>query len=189
MINDHEDRYVMRGALVALAPLEKADAPLYTRWINDPAVKGGFLDNGLYTAADEERFVDELQAQSAQVEPTGARFAIHDLESGAPIGLTGVFDISWRHRRAELAISIGPAESRGRGLGTEAVTLTLRWCFEVLSLNSVGLAAIDLGQGTRCWADAGFKPIGRRRQGVLAAGTLRDEILMDVLAEEVADAA
>jgi RimJ/RimL family protein N-acetyltransferase len=74
---------------------------------------------------------------------------------------------------------------RGRGLGTDAVKLTLRWAFEVLSLNSVGLAAIDLGQGTRCWEDAGFKHVGRRRQAVLAAGRLRDEVLMDVLAFDV----
>ncbi|MEJ7783382.1 MAG: GNAT family protein [Solirubrobacteraceae bacterium] len=186
MSNDHEDRYVLRGALVALAPLDKADAPLYTRWINDPAVKAGFLDNGLYTVADEERFIDMLQAQSAQVDPSGSRFAIHELGSGAPIGLTGLFDISWRHRRAELAISMGPAQMRGRGLGTEAVTLTLRWAFEVLSLNSVGLAAIDLGRGTRCWENSGFRHVGRRRQAVLAGGALRDELLMDVLAQDVA---
>ncbi len=178
--------YVLSGPRVALAPLNRADAALYAVWINDPAVKGGFMDNGLYSVEEEQRFVDALAAESAQGDPTGVRFAIHLLETDEPIGLTGLFDLSWRHRRAELAISIGPASKRGIGLGTEAIQLTLRWAFEVLSLHNVWLAAIDLEQGTRCWEDAGFRPVGRRREAVLAAGKLRDAILMDALATGVA---
>jgi diamine N-acetyltransferase len=176
--------YVLEGERTALAPLDRADMALYATWINDPAVKGGFMDNGLYTLEEEQRFIDALAAESAQGDPTGVRFAIHELDAGDPIGLTGLINLSWRHRRAELVISIGPADKRGLGLGTEAIALTLRWSFEVLSLHNVFIEAIDLGQGTRCWEDAGFKPVGRRREAVLAAGQLRDAVLMDAIATE-----
>jgi len=179
----HDPGYVARGERVALGPLRKEYAPLYARWVNDPEVKAGILTVGLFTPADEERFVEESQKESAQMNPTGVRFTIHDRSDGAPVGICGLDDIDWRHRTCEFGINLG--ERRGTGLGTEATRLALDWAFTVLSLHNVMLRSYDYNaRAQRAYEKAGFKLIGRRRQAMLAGGRLRDELLMDALASE-----
>jgi RimJ/RimL family protein N-acetyltransferase len=94
--------YVARGERVALGPLAREHAALYAQWVNDPEVKDGILNLGLYTAADEERFVEQAQEASAQRTPTGVSFTIYDLSDDAPVGICGLDGIDWRRRRAAL---------------------------------------------------------------------------------------
>jgi RimJ/RimL family protein N-acetyltransferase len=175
--------YVLQGERVALGPLRTDLADRYARWVNDPEVKDGILNLGLYTPEDEVRFVEQLQAEAARKDPTGAHFTIYDLADAEPVGMTGLFGVSWRHRRAELGINLG--ERRGQGLGTDAVRLTLRWAFEVLSLHNVLLGYLGHNAGARrCYERAGFREIGRRREAILKHGRLVDEIYMDAIASD-----
>jgi RimJ/RimL family protein N-acetyltransferase len=175
--------YVLCGERVALGPLEPRHAALYAQWVNDPEVKDGILNLGLYNAADEERFVAMAQEEATQRNPTGVRFTIYDLADDAPIGICGLDEIEWRHRRCAFGISLGAR--RGQGLGTEATRLALRWAFEVLSLNNVLLSFYEYNEaGRRCYEKAGFKLIGRRRAALLGRGELRDEVLMDAVAAD-----
>jgi diamine N-acetyltransferase len=175
--------FVARGDRVGLAPLRLEDAALYARWFNDPEVKDGILNLGLYTAADEERFVADCQERAAQRNPTSVTFVIHDLADDAAVGICGLDEISWRHRHAGFGIALG--ERRGNGLGTEATKLTLQWAFGVLSLNNVMLSSFAHNAGAqRCYEKAGFKLVGRRRAALLGRGELQDEILMDAIASD-----
>ncbi len=173
--------YVLRGERVGLAPLRTEYAALYAKWVNDPEVKDGILNLGLFTAADEERFIEESQRETAQRNPTGVRFTIHDLSDDEPVGICGLDDVEWRHRRCEFGIALG--ERRGTGIGTEATRLTLQWAFEVMSLNNVLLSSYAFNaRAQRAYEKAGFKLIGRRRAALLGRGDLHDEILMDAVA-------
>lgn len=175
--------YLLRGERAALGPLRTEYAALYARWVNDPDVKDGILNLGLFTPEDEERFIATSQAQTAQRTPTGVRFTIHDLEDDAPVGICGLDGIDWRHRRSEFGITIG--ERRGNGLGTDATRLTLRWAFEVLSLNNVMLSFYAYNErAQRCYEKAGFKLVSRRRAALLGRGALQDEVLMDAVAAD-----
>jgi RimJ/RimL family protein N-acetyltransferase len=177
--------YVARGEQAALGPLRTDHAALYARWVNDPEVKEGILNLGLYSAADEERFVAESGEQGARRDPQAARFAIYDVSDDSPVGICGLEGISWRHRRAEFGIMVG--ERRGNGLGTDATRLTLGWAFGVMSLNSLFLTVYDFNlRAQRCYEKAGFKVVGRRRESVLARGGLVDEVLMDAIASDFA---
>jgi RimJ/RimL family protein N-acetyltransferase len=175
--------HVARGERVALGPLGREHAALYAQWVNDPEVKDGILNLGLYTAADEERFIEAAQEETARRNPTGVRFTIFDLSDDAPVGICGLDGIDWRHRRCEFGIALG--ERRGQGLGTEATRLTLQWAFDVLSLNNVLLSShAHNAQAQRAYEKAGFKLVGVRREALLARGRLRDEVLMDALAAD-----
>jgi len=179
----HDPGYVARGERVALGPLRAEYAPLYARWASDPEIKAGILNLGIYNAADEERFVAESSLEVARRDPQAARFTIFDRSDGAPVGVCGLEDISWRHRRAEFGIMIG--ERRDTGLGTEATSLTLRWAFEVMSLNSVFLTSYaHNARAQRAYEKAGFKVVGRQRESALTGGRLVDMVLMDAIASD-----
>ena len=72
----------------------------------------------------------------------------------------------WRHRRADCGVMVVPAARRG-GLALEALRLAVRWAFDALGLQRVGLATLPENVATQRLAErAGF-----RREGVLRAYT------------------
>mgnify|MGYP002228263736 CR=1 FL=1 len=55
---------------------------------------------------------------------------ICDLANDKPLGSVYIRDIDRHHNKAEYGIFIGEADARGRGVGTAAAKLMLRYCFE-----------------------------------------------------------
>jgi RimJ/RimL family protein N-acetyltransferase len=102
-----------------------------------------------------------------------------------PVGGCDLRDIDHRNRVATMGMLIGEPEARGKGYGTEATRLLLDLAFTVHGLHSVWLTvyAYNLA-GQRCYAKAGFREVGRRRQCHLMGGRLWDEVVMDILASE-----
>ena len=89
------------------------------------------------------------------------------------------------HRRAELGIAIGEKGDWGRGYGTDAIRVILRFAFDVLKLRRVELITdVDNERGIRAYEKCGFV-----REGVLRAKRLRygeplDMLIMAVLRED-----
>ncbi|MFD9472214.1 MULTISPECIES: GNAT family N-acetyltransferase [Streptomyces] len=87
-------------------------------------------------------------------------------------------------RTAEFVILIAP-EARGKGLATEATSLTLRWAFEYAALRMVWLKVLEANTaGMTAYQKAGFQDAGRLRQSGYWLGRPCDEILMDVIADD-----
>jgi RimJ/RimL family protein N-acetyltransferase len=90
------------------------------------------------------------------------------------------------NRSAMLGIFIGEKRYWGKGYGREAVQLLLDYAFNLLNLNSVMLGIFSFNErAIRCFREAGFKEIGRRRQARIIGDKRYDLVLMDVLAEEL----
>jgi RimJ/RimL family protein N-acetyltransferase len=116
---------------------------------------------------------------------TAAVFTIYELSSLRPIGNTGLFDISYRHRRAEFRIIIGERDCWGRGYGTETTRLVLEYGFTRLGLHNIMLRVFGYNErAQRAYARAGFKIIGRWRQAHNHGTQYDDVILMDCLSTE-----
>jgi RimJ/RimL family protein N-acetyltransferase len=92
-------------------------------------------------------------------------FDIYELATMRPVGGCDLRDIDHRNRVATMGMLIGEPEARGEGYGTEATRLLLDLAFTVHGLHSVWLTvyAYNLA-GQRCYAKAGFREVGRRRQ-------------------------
>ncbi|MBW3661515.1 MAG: GNAT family N-acetyltransferase [Actinobacteria bacterium] len=112
------------------------------------------------------------------------RFAIvaHDRDRVAgTVTLEGHERVS---RVARLGIQLHP-DSRGRGLGTDAVRTVVRYAFDQLNLRRVWLGvqddqAVALG----CYGKAGFVEEGRLRDEVWRDGAWHDLVIMSVLQHE-----
>lgn len=171
------------GEFVALGPLRRDLAALYDRWINDFATQrsAGFPQRPVpWTAEQTASWVDAATANDH-----AAWFTVYRIDTWQPIGFTGIRDISFYHRSAEFAITIGEAGERGRGFGTETTSLALDYAFTALGLNRVGLAVFEFNAGgVRAYEKAGFRHIGRARQSHMMGGRLWDVIYMDCLAAE-----
>ena len=171
----------LEGELVILRPRVDDDLPLFARWHGNPDVRHWLHMSEMPNQTLE---VERQRWQIARNDPTRVSFVIETL-GGVPIGNIGLIGVDVAHRRAELGIAIGEKGDWGRGYGTDAIRVILRFAFEVLNLRRVELITdIDNERGIRAYEKCGFV-----REGVLRAKRLRygeplDMLIMAVLRED-----
>jgi RimJ/RimL family protein N-acetyltransferase len=93
-------------------------------------------------------------------------------------------------RRATLAVGILDPAALGKGYGTEAVTLMLAHAFGALGLHRIGLRVLAYNErAIRCYQKCGFVIEGRERESALVDGAWHDDVMMGILATDLADGA
>lgn len=143
----------------------------------------GNADRGPASVNDEEEWVKETWRQRR--EKAGFTFAIETVSDHKLIGGTSLFNLSWTNRSAVFGISIYDPTNRGKGYGQEATSLILDFAFKNLNLNRVELYRFDFNKrAEKCYANVGFKEVGRRRKARFIDGEYHDDIVMDILKEE-----
>ncbi len=171
----------LEGELVLLRPRVDEDLALFDRWHGNPDVR-----HWLHMSEMPEQTleIERQRWQIARNDPTRLSFVIETLD-GVPIGNIVLIGVDAMHRRAELGIAIGEKGDWGRGYGTDAIRVILRFAFEVLKLRRVELITdVDNERGIRAYEKCGFV-----REGVLRAKRLRygeplDMLIMAVLRED-----
>lgn len=111
-------------------------------------------------------------------------FLIHDA-NGEIIGESVLNDIDPDTRCAGFRIALFQSANFGRGVGTEALRLTLQFGFERLHLHRIELEVFSFNaRAYRAYRKAGFVEEGRRRDAELIGGEYCDVILMGILESE-----
>ena len=132
------------------------------------------------TSEDEEEWFDRVRKAQDQIV-----FAILTVEGGHLLGNCGLRNIDWKNRCASFGIFIGNKRFWGKGYGTEATRLLLRYAFEELNLHRVELEVYDFNtRAIRAYEKAGFRREGTRRQALYREGSWHDIHLMAILKEE-----
>lgn len=171
----------LRGVKVALAPLDRSAISRQTVWMNDFVTTRTLnADPVPRTIASHERWYEQVTTQE-----TALTLAVYDLSDLAHVGNVGLFDIDQRHSSCELGVGILEPGRRGRGLGTEAVTLVTDYAVRYLGMHNVKLSVLEFNiAGIRAYHKAGFREYGRRREARLHNGRRWDMVYMDILASE-----
>jgi len=147
----------IRGALVALAPLDPADAPAWERWLNDPVTTRYLY--GRRGPPDSVATLPELRSwgRQALADPHLMAFGIEELGGGTVIGNARLQ--LWAWSRARFSILIGEAAHRGAGQGTEATALVCRYAFDRLHLREIVLDVDKRNApAVRAYLRVGFVP-------------------------------
>ncbi len=166
------------GDRVYLSPISLEDAERYTAWLNDLEItKYLTLASAQVTLHGEREALVGLSKQHA--------YAIVEKGSEELLGNCGLFAIESVHRSAEIGIFIGPADKRGKGFGSEALSLLCDYGFNALGFLSIHLRTFGFNErAASCYRKVGFKDAGRLRQNHFYGGRYWDVLLMDLLAEE-----
>jgi len=173
---------ILRGEKVYLRELRDDDLPLLVKWWNDP--QAAALQTLVVRPQPESTIVEKFRAWSANQESTRAWFTIVAQEDDGLVGSISLFCAQAPTRAATLAISIGP-EHWSRGLGTDALRVMVRYGFQELGLNRIGLGVWAFNdRAIAAYRKAGFVEEGRRRQMTFHAGRFHDEVLMRILRTE-----
>ena len=169
----------LSGETVFLSPINPDDYEVFCKWNNDPdiAARTGMLTKIMNDARQKETL--EYLAK------TEYNFSIIERETQAVIGFCNIFDIKREDRSAEIGIMIGDKDKQNRGYGFEVGNILLKYCFDVLNLNSVsGRIASFNAQSLALCSKIGFIQVGRKRQAWYYNGEYFDEIIVDILKSE-----
>ena len=173
---------LFRGSLLRLAAPREEDVETLARWSEDADHM-----RALDTDFARPRTLQEIAGQHnpEQRDPNGVLFHLRTLDDDRLIGFVALHSIEWNNRAGLLSIGIGEADFRGRGYGSEALRLILRYAFDELNLDRVGLDVISNNQrAIRAYERAGFRHEGALRAAVLRDGQRYDRLLMGILREE-----
>lgn len=168
------------GSRVYLRPLDLADAPVLTAWLNNPEVTRYLRLHRPLMPLAEEAFLRKMSESERDIV-----LGIVTREPEQFIGVTGLHQMDACNRHVQFGITLGEKSAWGKGYGTEATRLMVRYAFDTLNLNRVWLHVYEYNErGVRVYQKAGFRMEGRLRQETFRDGRYWDTFVMAVLREE-----
>lgn len=170
-------RYEDSSAGIYLRPMTEQDTDLIVAWRNSEEVRKHFIYQALFTREGHLNWLHHV------VEPgKAAQMIICEIDTDKPLGSVYIRDIDREHRKGEYGIFIGADGARGRGVGTAAAGLMIKYGFESLNLHRLFLRVYaDNQRAVRSYEKAGFVKEALLKDDVYVNGAFRDIILMAVL--------
>jgi len=173
---------LLRGDLVTLSRPTKEDIPIIASWSHDIEYSRMLRRGLIYpdTAEDYEGWFAEMAK-----EESGYPFAIRRIEDNSLVGWLAIRAIFWQARHCSLVIGIGDQSQRGRGYGSDALRVALKYAFLEMNLNRVGLEVMSYNDaGIRAYSKVGFQHEGTLRAFVYRDGVYYDIYTMSILRSE-----
>ena len=179
------DTPLLQGELVRLiAANSETDAELFAKWSRDSEYMR--LQSSWPTRLWSQKQAKEaLRDWMEHERPDEMEFVIRTLAEDRPIGSIGLDGIRWSHGDTFVGIGIGEREYWGKGYGTDAMRIMLRYAFMELNLHRVSPNVYEYNpRAIRSYEKAGFTVEGRQRQALDRDGRRWDIIYMGSLREE-----
>lgn len=165
---------LLKGKKVKLAAVRESDIPVIEKWYNDMNFLRHF--DKLIAVPRENTYISNF-IKGMQGANNEIIFAVRDIEDDKLIGITGFENIQWNNRVATIFIGIGEEGYRGKGIGKEAMSLTIDYGFNELNLHKLQLTV--LGYNTA--AIALYESLGFIKEGVFREFILRDKQRYDLV--------
>lgn len=177
-----EKENLFRGRLVRLVAPSEGDAAILARWTEDAEYLRA-VDSDYARPVSAEEFAFRLSPDQAN--PNRLEFHLRTLHKDRLLGFVALHSIEWNNGAAQLAIGIGESGYRGKGYGTDALQVILRYAFQELNLYRLGLDVIASNtRAVHTYDRLGFQPEGRMRGAVLRDGQRTDRVYMGILRDE-----
>ena len=176
---------LFRGDLVRLAMDEpEVIAEAFSRWMRDS-------EYWRLLASDPSRpnsvkaTKDWLEKELYKDPPNFYMFTIRRLEDDRLIGEIGLDLPELPHRDTFVGIGLGERDAWGKGYGTDAMRIILRYAFTELNLPRVSLDVFEYNpRAIASYLKAGFIEEGRLRRFLHRNGRRWDLVFMGILQEE-----
>lgn len=180
------DNNLLSGKLVHLAAINpETSGSLWSKWrLNSEYSRLSDLDSAtLQSPRTTREWIEKHLNDWLTYE-----FEIRTMENDQVIGSVGLGNNMLIHGDAFAGIGIGEPAFWGKGYGTEAMLIMLRYAFMELNLQRVSLDVFSYNpRAIRSYEKAGFKLEGRQRGMLLREGKRWDLVYMGILRQEWLD--
>jgi len=176
---------LFNGKLVRLAGIDPEETgKAFATWNRDSVYKR-LADNDPPRLYSPKAVKDWLEKEVEKEPATNFWFTVRALEDDRLLGDIELSVINWGSREAFVGIGIGEREYWGKGYGTDAMRLILRYAFTELNLRRVSLTVFEFNaRAIRSYEKAGFRMEGCQRQVMQREGRRWDIFYMGILQEE-----
>lgn len=172
----------LRGAGVTLRAMEKRDNELFKRMVNDPEVEAKVIGWSFPSSDEGQSAWYGAEAAAYGTDTHKVRYAV-DVE-GACVGMAGLHGIDYKNASASVDIKLA-AEARGRGIGTAAIGLLVKYAFEELNLHCLQADILEGNHASRrAFEKSGFVLEGVLRERVYKGGRYQNVCMYAVLKED-----
>jgi RimJ/RimL family protein N-acetyltransferase len=175
---------MFKGTLVRLSAIDPDElGKNFARWNRDSEFKRLLdIDPARLHSAKATK---EWMEKHLESEKDTFWFSIRTLEDDRLLGDIDLEVINWGSGDAFVGLGIGERDFWGKGYGTEALNLALRFAFLELNLRRVTLNVFEYNErAIRSYEKAGFRLEGRQRQLIQREGRRWEIIYMGILREE-----
>ena len=165
---------LLTGATTRLAVLTQDDLPVMLGWTANIELQRLIQVDVVRTLC-----VEDLHDQYAAWRTDSNRydFAVRALDDDRMLGRRSARSINWRDRVCKISIMIGAPADWGRGYGSDATRVLLKFCFMELALNRVQLGVVSYNER----AIHAYRKIGFQDEGVIREAARRDGRYYDIL--------
>lgn len=170
------------GNLVRLRDYRREEMPKVKDLINNPNIKRCLtpMIPFPFTLEDEYKWYESNSAMKDTY-----TFAIETLDGGQLLGGCGVNAVDWKNSHATLGIFIGEDEFLGKGYGTDAFKILIRFVFDEMNINKVKLDVYSFNErAVKSYEKCGFKVDGVQRDDIFREGKYHNIINMSILRSE-----
>lgn len=169
------------GESIYLRLVEEGDLPSLMAWRNRPDVWGHFYNKFPLSLWGQRKWFEQIQ-QSYEKK----FFIICLCEDDRPIGTIALNNLDFANQSLEVGnVLVGDSDSQGKGLGKEALTILLDFCFSELNMNRVFLHVFRENASAVCvYEKCGFSIEGILRESHFSGGEFKDTLVMSLLRKE-----
>jgi RimJ/RimL family protein N-acetyltransferase len=175
------DANLYKGDLVRLAVLDPEKDAKFMVEANLDSEFSRMLDSDPVQIRNVKATQEWIEQHSAR----SCSFMIYTLEGDRKIGFVDLMGIDPVSQNAWIGIGIGDRDYWGKGYGSEAMRLAMRYGFEELNLHRISLNVFEYNtRALGSYLKVGFKGEGRSRKWLNRAGKRWDVIYMGILRSE-----
>ncbi|MCL4252319.1 MAG: GNAT family N-acetyltransferase [Anaerolineae bacterium] len=164
---------LLTGEKVRLAPINKDDLPTYQKWFNNTEFLRLLMPDVAMPKTTEGVLEWYEEASKSKDEYV---FGIRALDDNRLLGNCSIFSISQSSRNGEVGIYIGEPSEWGKGFGTDAMNVLVRFGFMDVNLHRLELHVF----GYNARAIGSYEKVGFVREVVMHKALYRDGIYHDI---------
>lgn len=177
---------IYKGELVRLSAVDPSElGKAYSVWNQDSELTR-LLDARMVSLRSTKAISDYFEKEAKEASPVAFPFTIRALDDNRLLGDIGLYVVNdWAPRDAFVGIGIGNRSDWGKGYGTDAMKIVLRFAFTEINLRRVTLSVFEYNpRAVRSYEKSGFRHEGRLRGALLRDGKRWDMFYMGILNEE-----
>ncbi len=164
---------LLTGEKVRLAPINKDDLPIYHKWFSNTEFLRLLTSDVAMPKTTENELAWYEEASKSKDEYV---FGIRALDDNRLLGNCSIFSISQNSRNAEVGIYIGEPSEWGKGFGSDAMNVLVRFGFMDVNLHRLELRVF----GYNARAISSYEKVGFVREAILREALYRDGTYHDV---------
>ena len=171
----------LKGEIIVLKALKREDCfALWEQTEEDLDMSTEFFNPGL-APENADKWFNDMQAKQGQ---SSFDLGVFDSAKNV-IGHIQLHSINWRARSAELGLGLAKKSNRGKGYGTDASKVLVRYGFDHLGLHRIFANPVEFNQpAIRVLEKSGFSLEGREREAFFLRGHWYDRVVFSILEHE-----